>query len=140
MDHGLSNGSQSTQVDPLPATTGARDEQMRCAICERLLGSTLAYLEETGDDVPAPRRSWLLCRACDEAVHQQLERSPLASPLRLRVAVGLVAAERTPTARRERFGQLSDLSWERLLFWSFILAFVAHLAVMVFVAELVAHH
>lgn len=139
MDQGVSTGSQPAQVDP-SAATGERSKELRCAICERRLGSTLVFLEETGDDVPEPRSSWLLCRDCDEAVHQQLARSPLRSPLRLRVAVGLVAAERTPSARRARFGQLSDLTWERLLFWSFILAFMVHLAVMVFVAELVAHH
>jgi hypothetical protein len=139
MEHHLSNQSQAQPADP-PPSTGARAEELRCAICERRLHATLVYLEETGGDIPEPHRSWLLCASCNEAVHEQLQRAPVRSPLRLRVAVGLVAAERTPTARRERFGQLSDLSWERLLFWSFIIAFMLHLAVMVFVAELVAHH
>jgi hypothetical protein len=138
MDQSLFAGLQPAQIPPT-GTSSERPEALRCAICEQQLGSTLNYLEETGD-VPEPRQSWLLCRVCDEAVHQQRERSPLRSPLRLRVAVGLVATERTPAARRARFGQLSDLTWERLLFWSFIIAFAVHLAVMVFVAELVAHH
>jgi hypothetical protein len=138
MDRRLFVGPQPAQTQPSGAS-GERDEALRCAICDRRLGSTLAYLEETGD-VPEPRQSWLLCHACDAAVHAQMERSPLRTPLRLRVAVGLVATERTPAARRARFGQLSDLTWERLLFWSFILAFLAHLAVMVFIAALVAHH
>lgn len=140
MDSSLSNRSQPAPVDPPPEAGGRGPEELRCAICERRLNATLAYLEETGDDIPEPHRSWLLCGACNDAVHEQLERAPVHSPLRLRVAVGMVAAERTPTARRERFGQLSDLSWERLLFWCFILAFAAHLAVMVFIAALVAHH
>lgn len=135
MDHMM--GSQPAQIQP--ADAAQPHEDLRCAICERRLGATLAYLEETGD-VPAPRRSWLLCRGCDAAVHEQLDRSPVRSPLRLRVAVGVVAAERTPEARRARFGQFSDLTWERLLFWSFIAAFAVHLAVMVFVAALVGRH
>ncbi len=138
MDQSLFAGLQPAQIHPT-GTSGERAEELRCAICERRLGTTLTYVEETGD-VPEPRQSWLLCRACDDAVHQQLDRSPLRTPLRLRVAVGLVATERTPAARRARFGQLSDLTWERLLFWSFIIAFAVHLAVMVFVAALVAHH
>jgi hypothetical protein len=138
MDQSLFAGPQPAQTQP-SGTCGEQAEELRCAICARRLGSTLAYLEETGD-VPEPRQSWLLCHTCDKAVHEQLERSPVHSPLRLRVAVGLVATERTPAARRAHFGQLSDLTWERLLFWSFIIAFLAHLAVMVFVAELVAHH
>jgi hypothetical protein len=112
---------------------------LRCAICARRLGQTLTYVEETGD-VPEPRQSWLLCAACNAAVHEQMAQSPIRSPLRLRVAVGLVAAERTPEARRARYGQLSDQAWERFIFWSFVLAFLAHFAVMVAVAALVAHH
>jgi hypothetical protein len=56
--------------------------------------------------------------------------------LRLRVAVGLVAAERTPTARRASFGALSDRRWEALLFWSFLLAMLGHLALIVLVAAI----
>ncbi len=103
------------------------------------MGDTLAYMEETGD-VPEPRQSWLLCQACSEAVRAQIERSPVTSPLRLRVAIGLVASDRTPEARREHFGELSDRNWERVFFWSFVLAMMAHLAVMIFIADLIAHH
>lgn len=121
------------------ASPRERAEVLRCAICERRVGDTLAYMEETGD-VPEPRQSWLLCQTCSEAVRAQIERSPVATPLRLRVAIGLVASERTPEARREHFGQLSDRNWERVFFWSFVLAMMAHLAVMIFIADLVARH
>jgi hypothetical protein len=60
--------------------------------------------------------------------------SSLRGDLRLRVAIGLVATERTPAARRARFGQLSDQHWEALLFWAFLLFMLAHLAIIVFVA------
>src|SRR5690348_5856694 len=77
-------------------------ERLRCSICERRLGKTLTYLEETGD-VPEPRLSWLLCEPCGTAVREQMGRANLQSPLRLRVAVAMVSTERTPEARRAHF-------------------------------------
>ncbi len=111
---------------------------LRCDVCARRLGSSVYYLEETGD-VPEPRLSWALCRDCNEAVKEQMTRAPVRSPMRLRVAVGLVSTERTPSARRARFGQLSDHSWTLLLFWSFLLAMLVHLAIIVFVAFIAGH-
>jgi hypothetical protein len=105
----------------------------RCAICQRHLGRSIHFLEETGA-VPEPRQSWALCDACNSAVRDQMRLSSLRGDLRLRVAIGLVATERTPAARRARFGQLSDQRWEALLFWTFLLFMLAHLAIIVFVA------
>ncbi len=105
----------------------------RCAICERRLGKSAHYLEETGD-VPEPRQSWALCDQCYASVRARMEASPLQSPLRLRVNIGLVASERTPAARRARFGEHSDRHWERFLFWSFLLAMLAHLMLIVIIA------
>jgi len=106
----------------------------RCSICQRRLGKTVHYLDETGD-VPEPRQSWALCETCNAAVREQLAASALRSPVRLRVAIGLVATERTPAARRSHFGQMSDRHWERILFWTFLLAMLAHLALIVLVAH-----
>ncbi|MBF6592272.1 MAG: hypothetical protein IVW57_17305 [Ktedonobacterales bacterium] len=126
--------SANTVNDAWEAAVPRRaDERPQCSICARRLGKTLAYLEETGD-VPEPRQSWLLCEACSAAVHLQMERSQVRTPLRLRVAVALVSTERTPGARRARRGQLSDTAWIKLLFWAFILALLAHLAVIVLIA------
>lgn len=105
----------------------------RCAICQRRLGRSIHFLEETGD-VPAPRQSWALCDRCNDAVREQMRLSPIRGSLRLRVAIGLVATERTPSARRARFGQLTDQRWETLLFWAFLLFMLGHLALIVFVA------
>lgn len=80
--------------------------------------------------------SWALCDACNTAVRDEMERSPVRGPLRLRVAVGLVATERTPQARRARIGQMSDQHWETLLFWAFLLFMLAHLVVIVIVAAI----
>lgn len=106
---------------------------LTCSICRRRLGKSLFFVEETGD-VPEPRRSWVLCEACDEAVHQQMDLSPLRSSLRLRVAVGLVAAERSPEARRGQFGQLSDEQWAKVFLWLFPITMIVHLAVIVAIA------
>lgn len=119
----------------LAIESGEQSERMRCAICHRRLGSAICYLEETGD-VPPPRQSWMLCTACNDAVKQQMAQAPVQSPIRLRVAVGLVASERTPAARRARRGQMTDASWFRLLFWGLIIAMIIHLALIVAIAEI----
>jgi hypothetical protein len=106
---------------------------LRCAICAHRLGNAICYLEETGD-VPLPRQSWVLCTTCNDAVKQQMAQAPVHSPIRLRVAVGLVATERTPAARRARRGQLSDASWYKLLFWGLLIAMLVHLALIIAIA------
>ncbi|HST89759.1 MAG TPA: hypothetical protein VLJ14_15405 [Ktedonobacterales bacterium] len=120
-----------------PGTLGqgpAQDEDaLRCAICDHRLGSSIIFLEETGD-VPEPRQSWMVCGACDAAVKERLAASPLRSPLRLRVAVGLVASERTPTARRAKFWDPSDAAWAKIFLWLFLITMLVHLAVIVAVA------
>jgi hypothetical protein len=118
------------------ALSSAPEEQseiLRCAICAHRLGSAVHYLEETGD-VPPPRQSWMLCAACNDAVKQQMALASLQSPVRLRVAIGLVSTERTPAARRARLGQMSDRSWLKLLFWGTVIAMLVHLALIVALA------
>ncbi len=107
----------------------------RCAICQRRLGNSIHFLEETGD-VPEPRQSWALCDACNDAVREQMRLSPVRGSLRLRVAIGLVATERTPDARRSHFGELTDQRWEKLLFWAFLLFMLGHLALIVIIAQI----
>ena len=108
-------------------------EQERCSVCHRRLGNDIAYLDETGD-VPEPRQSWMLCPTCNAAVRAEMERSPVQGPLRVRIAVGLVAAERSPDAvRRIRTG-LRDDAWLPLLFWGFGIVMLLHLIVIALVA------
>ncbi len=135
MEQSVHAGSSSGA--PHDATTSHhRAEPLRCSICSHRLGSSVYYLEETGE-VPEPRGSWVLCRDCNEAVHEQMDASPVRSPLRLRIAVGLVATDRTPAARRARFGQLSDRSWMKLFFWLFLITMLVHLAVVVAIAGII---
>lgn len=135
MDHPLH--ANSAQVAPEDAgTSSVPSEPLRCDICRRRLGSTISYLEETGD-VPEPRRSWVLCQECNAAVREQIESAPVRSPLRLRVAVGIVSTERTPAARRARLGQMSDTAWMKVFFWLFLITMLVHLAVIVAIAGIV---
>ena len=69
----------------------------RCSICLRLLWLQLITLSEPLD-APEPLRHWLLCKRCYDALLVELRRSSIHSPLRLRIAIGLVAAERSPAA------------------------------------------
>jgi hypothetical protein len=62
-------------------------------------------------------------------------RSPLRSPLRVRVAAGLVAAERWPRAQRYT-GARTDRVWVAVLFWGFLGVMFFHLVIIVILAEL----
>src|SRR5579871_2920125 len=104
------NGDVAVNAELVSSGTAQAAGRMHCVICRRRLGKNIFFVEETGD-VPDERQSWTLCEECHTAVRQRLDVSPVRTPLRLRVAVGLVAAERTPEARRTNFGQLTDESW-----------------------------
>jgi hypothetical protein len=119
--------------DAQPPASVLRSAAPRCDICQRHTGRDVAFLDETGD-VPEPRRSWLLCPECNGAVSAELARSPVATPLRVRVAVGMVAAERSPQAvRKVRTGFRED-AWLPFLFWTFGIAMVLHLIVIALIA------
>ncbi|HEV2235202.1 MAG TPA: hypothetical protein VGR57_00945, partial [Ktedonobacterales bacterium] len=111
-----------------PASTPAR-----CDICEARTGRDVAFLDETGD-VPEPRRSWMLCPDCNAAVSAELARSPVATRLRVRVAVGMVAAERSPHAVRKVRTGFGEDAWLPFLFWGFGIAMVLHLIVIALIA------
>jgi hypothetical protein len=55
----------------------------------------MSVLEETGQ-LPVPRQRWTLCVACVSAVTAEVRRTGLRTPLRVRIALGIVAAERAP--------------------------------------------
>jgi hypothetical protein len=69
----------------------------RCSICKGLIWFyPIALKEPVG--APEPRRVWELCKTCHEVLLVEMRRSPVRSPSRLRIAMGLVAAERSPEA------------------------------------------
>lgn len=87
----------------------------RCAICNRRAHDSMVALHERLDlqrlDIPGPRQTWLLCGGCAAAVAREVERSALRTPLRMRIAVGMVAAERRP---HRRLAALSSDYWEHM--------------------------
>jgi hypothetical protein len=135
MEQSIQTGG--SPVFPQDVSSAAHDARpLRCSICSRRLRGSIYFVEETGD-VPEPRGSWTLCHDCNAAVHEQMEASPVRSPLRLRIAVGIVATDRTPASRRARFGQLSDRSWMWLFFWLFFITMLVHLAIIVAIAGII---
>lgn len=69
----------------------------RCSICTNIVWfRPIALKEPVG--APEPRRQWVLCKPCHEALLVEMRRSSLRSPVRLRIAIGLVATERSPEA------------------------------------------
>lgn len=96
------------------ADLGANLQQVttlaRCAICARHPSHTMFVLNE-GAPLPAPHLSWLLCAPCVMAVQEEVMRSALRTPLRVRVAVAIIASERSPRARPKRW---DPRSWVRL--------------------------
>ena len=86
-------------------------------------------------EAPETRHEWMLCSYCFKALLNQMHRAPLSSPVRLRVAIGLIAAERSPygyymTAQRAFQREFSWFLWALVLFTLFhLLIFVILFAV-----------
>lgn len=131
----LTDGLLSGVSHNAPDNDAGRHAKLHCSICQRRLSDDIAFLDETGN-VPEPRRSWMLCAACDAAVRAEIERSPVQGPLRLRVAVGVVAADRSPTSVHALAAGLREINWLPFLFWVFGIAMVIHLFVLVWVVSL----
>jgi hypothetical protein len=130
------NQSSPQRRHSLPGLAPRYDERTRCSICQRALDGDMLFLDETGD-VPEPRQSWIFCQECDAAVRAEMERSPVEGPLRARIAVGLVASERSPYAIRRTRAGLSDDGWLRFMFWVFGLGVLLHLIVIAWIAYLI---
>jgi hypothetical protein len=80
---------------------------------------------------PEPRQEWVLCKPCQQALLVEMRRSSIYSPVRLRIAIGLVAAERSPhvsTPLREQQAFQREFAWVvRLL----VLFALLHLVILV---------
>ncbi len=80
-------------------------------------------------EAPEPRREWLLCKPCYKVLLEELSRSSIRSSLRLRIAMGFVAAERSPKAymsEHEAFKR--EFAW---FTWALILFGLLHVAIFV---------
>ncbi len=113
-------------------------EIRRCSICmRRTWFSSIPLMEPEG--VPEPRQEWTLCKRCHQSLLVQMRRSPIRSPLRLRIAMGLVAAERSPHAYAPSRAPLSDRSWIIIIAWGFAIAMIFHLILIVMLAYVAGH-
>lgn len=108
----------------------------RCSVCNsRVFFHPVRLMEPEG--VPEPRLVWTLCRACYHALLEEVRRSPIKSPLRLRIAMGLVASERWSQAYPTRVRTfISDRRWILFIAGGFIVAMIIHLALIVAIAGL----
>ena len=109
---------------------------IRCAICtSRVWFAPVDITEPEG--VPEPRLSWLLCKACYSALLAEVRRSPVRSPLRLRIAMGIVASERWPQAYPSRIRTyISDRKWIVFIGAGFAIAMIVHLVLIVMIAAI----
>lgn len=138
MDQNTSRSANQT----LPAGTDADDSlngrlaPVRCAICRKRIWSNALILKEPAE-APEPQQEWRLCKACYAAVMAQLEQSTLRTPVRMRVVVGLVAAERWPRARTRNLGkQREDHIWIAVLGWGFVGMMLLHLVIIILLANI----
>lgn len=135
MDQEMSGSvNQTVPADVGNDPASGQESVTRCAICRKRIWVGALTLEDSAE-APEPQQSWLLCKICHAAVLKELERSPLRSPLRVRVAVGLVAAERWPRAARSD-GEREDRVWITFLYWGFAGAMLLHLAIIVLLAQI----
>ena len=104
-----------------------------CSICTNRIRYDAVHLMEP-EGVPEPRRSWVLCQECYAELLIEMRRSPVRSPLRLRIAMGLVASERWPQSYSSSFIMLGDRKKILFIAWVFIIAMLLHLALIVLIA------
>ncbi len=107
-----------------------------CSICTRRIWFDPVHVMEP-EGVPEPRLAWVLCRRCYQSLQAEMQRSPLTSPLCMRIAMGMVASEYWPQAYPTRMrAYVSDRRWIIFIAAGFIIAMIVHLALIVMIAAL----
>jgi hypothetical protein len=112
---------------------------VRCSICRRRVWLNTTYYMEEPPGVPEPARNWTLCKRCYSALMSEMESSPVLSPLRLRIAIGIVAADRSPDAYAPTRQPFTDRTWIVVMAWGFGIAMVLHLILIVMLAFVAGH-
>ena len=80
-------------------------------------------------EAPEPRREWMLCGPCHNVLLRELGRSTIRSPLRLRIAMCFVAAERSPKAYMNEVQTFQrEFAW---FAWAIILFGLLHVAIFI---------
>ena len=130
--------NSTTFTVPEELQQAERKGSAHCSICTRRIWSDGTYLVEPLG-VPEPRQSWTLCKRCHTLLLAEMERSPVLSPLRLRIAMGIVAADRSPYVYAPTHKPLSDRNWIVIIAWLFGIAMILHLALIVMLAYIAGH-
>ena len=104
-----------------------------CSICTNRIRYDAVHLMEP-EGVPEPRHSWVLCPECYQALLVEMRRSPIRTPLRLRIAMGLVASERWPQSYSSSLIMVDDRKKILFIAWTFVIAMILHLALIVMIA------
>jgi hypothetical protein len=105
----------------------------RCSICARRTWFDPIFLMEP-EGAPEPRHSWILCKDCYGVLLSEMRRSPVRSPLRLRVAIGIVASERWDQAYPGSHTLYSDRRLVLFIAWGFVTFMLIHLMLIVMLA------
>jgi len=104
-----------------------------CSVCTRRIWFDPIYVQEP-QGVPEPRLSWVLCKECHGVLMTEFRRSPVRSPLRLRIAMGLIAAERSPHAYPTTMSEhISDHRWIIFIALGTFIAMLLHLVLIVMI-------
>ncbi len=98
---------------------------VRCSVCAHATWfRPIALREPVG--APEPRQLWVLCHQCHDLLLVEMRRSPVRSPLRLRIAIGILASERSPQA----YVTSTHVHDQRIfvfIIWVLIIAMLLHL-------------
>jgi hypothetical protein len=105
---------------------------VRCSICTSFIWFDPIALKEPVE-APEPRHEWVLCRRCHQALLVEMARSSIRSPVRLRIAMGLVAAERSPRAySNTRVSEHQQFQREFAWFtWAIVLFGLLHVVIFI---------
>jgi hypothetical protein len=104
----------------------------RCSICTSVIWLHPIEIKEPLG-VLEPRHEWVLCKPCYEALLVEMRRSSLRSSARLRIAMGFVAAERSPRAYNMSPQMHEQQAFQREFAWGIrFLVFFTLLHVVIF--------
>lgn len=128
-------GQQSPNVAGSERARQAKQRRItRCSVCTcRIWFDPIRVVEP--EEASEARLSWMLCKGCYHVLLRELRRSPIRSPLRLRIAMGMVAAERWPQAYSTQLrNYIYDRRWIVFMAVAFITAMILHLLVILIIA------
>lgn len=123
-----------TVADRKEITRKARwPRRANCVVCTSSIWFRPITIREP-QGAPEPRHTWVICHGCHDVLLIEMRRSPVRSPLRLRIAMGIIASERSPEAYNST--HIRDQRRFLGIAWGLIIAMLLHLALIVILAAL----